>query len=407
MTQKHTAATPNLPEVLCLSDPGVREQLQALPDSLVLIGLTTDGQPVCVDLDAGSPHVLVCSGTGGGTSTVLRTLTAQFLHHGGHALVLDLKRISHRWAQGLPGVTYCRDIADIHDALVGLQAELVRRLHHIDQHGDADDLPRLTVVFEVADATLNRLARHWDTVREKGAPKTSPAIDALEELFLAGPQTRMHVLLAGHLNRPFGPEARESFSTLVLGRVTTGTWERLAPHIGTVPKGKTHPGCVHVVQGLRNGSRRYRALAKTTVLKPSAASLWCEWTMAWCWARTTSSSTRRLSGRRPCRSRQTGSGVATTTTTVGMPCRLAAITSSTRTPCSTLVASITVLSFRAIRRCRISLRTSAASVPPLMSHHSHLSVAHDLLVDRVEPGDAPLPRARIPAGTAAPSTTDS
>lgn len=250
MTQKPTAATSNIPEALRLSDPGVREQLEALPDSLVLIGLTTDGQPVCADLDNGSPHVLVSSAGGGGTTTVLRTLTAQFLHHGAHALVLDLKRISHRWAHGLPGVTYCRDIADIHDALVGLQAELARRLHHIDQHGDADDLPRLSVVFEVADATLNRLARHWDTVRENGDPKTSPAVAALEELFFAGAQARMHVLMAGHLKRPLGPEARESFSTLVLGRVTTGTWDRLAPHIDTVPKGNTHPGRVHVVQDL-------------------------------------------------------------------------------------------------------------------------------------------------------------
>ncbi|WP_163010567.1 hypothetical protein [Streptomyces dangxiongensis] len=144
---------------------------------------------------------------------------------------------------------YCRDIADIHDALVGLQAELGRCIDHIDQHGDADDLPRLTVVFEAADATLRHLARHWDTVRGEGDPKTSPAIAALKELLFAGRQARMRVLLAGHLNRPLGPEARENFSTLVLGRVTTHTWDRLAPHIDTAPQGNTQPGRVHVVQG--------------------------------------------------------------------------------------------------------------------------------------------------------------
>ncbi|MFH9742680.1 hypothetical protein ACH4MA_33955 [Streptomyces roseolus] len=100
MTQKHTAPTSNLPEALRLSDPGVREQLQALSGSLVLIGLTTDGQPVCADLDADSPHVLFCSATGGGTTTVPRTLTAQFLHHGAHALVLDLKMMPHRLNSG-------------------------------------------------------------------------------------------------------------------------------------------------------------------------------------------------------------------------------------------------------------------------------------------------------------------
>ncbi|AOR29796.1 hypothetical protein BFF78_00655 [Streptomyces fodineus] len=74
------------------------------------------------------------------------------------------------------------------------------------------------------------------------------------------------------------------------------------------------------------------------VLNPSAASRGCECSIALCWARTTPSGTRRLSGRGPCRSRHTSSGVATTMATVGMPCRLAAITSSTLMCCSQLVA---------------------------------------------------------------------
>ncbi|MFD3469757.1 hypothetical protein ACFWWM_25980 [Streptomyces sp. NPDC058682] len=34
--------------------------------------------------------------------------------------VLDIKQISHPWAHGIDGVTYCRDIADIHDQLIAL-----------------------------------------------------------------------------------------------------------------------------------------------------------------------------------------------------------------------------------------------------------------------------------------------
>ncbi|MGW5068762.1 hypothetical protein ACWEQJ_22035, partial [Streptomyces cyaneofuscatus] len=30
---------------------------------------------------------------------------------------------SHTWARGVPGVTYCRDIGEIHDALVHLAQE--------------------------------------------------------------------------------------------------------------------------------------------------------------------------------------------------------------------------------------------------------------------------------------------
>ncbi|MDV9194663.1 hypothetical protein [Streptomyces sp. Wh19] len=244
-----TKTTTTTTTTLRLTDPAVREQLEALPASLVLIGLTTDGQPVCVDLDADSPHVLVCTGTGGGATTVLRTLAAQLLRHGSHALVLDLKRISHRWASGLPGVTYCREISDVHDALVGLRAELQHRLALIEQRGDIDDLPRLTLVFEGAAAALRQLARYWDTIREKGDPKTSPAVDAFEYVLFAGPQARIHVLATSQLTTGVLGEGRENFSTKVLGRVTTRTFQHLAPEIHPTPEPNTHPGRVHVVQG--------------------------------------------------------------------------------------------------------------------------------------------------------------
>ncbi|MFB9608582.1 hypothetical protein ACFFTQ_37085 [Streptomyces roseofulvus] len=239
-----------LPELLRLTDPGLREQLAAMPASQALIGLGAGGQPITIDWDAGSPHVLVCSATGGGTSTVLRTLAVQLLHHGAHTVVLDSKRISQTWAAGRDDVTYCRDIDTIHEALVGLQAELQHRIAHSDQHGDCDDLPRLTVLLEVAHHSLRQLTRYWEKTREPGDPKVSPAIDALNEILFAGRTARMHVLFGGHLDTtPLGFVAREQFSTVVLGRVTTRTWSRLAPQIHPAPKSSTRPGRVHVVQG--------------------------------------------------------------------------------------------------------------------------------------------------------------
>ncbi|MFG3158059.1 FtsK/SpoIIIE domain-containing protein [Streptomyces sp. NPDC048219] len=239
-----------LPELLRLTDTGLREQLEAMPASQALIGLGADGQPVSVDWDTESPHVLVCSASGGGTSTTLRTLAAQLLHHGAHTVVLDPKRISQTWARGVDNVTYCRDIETIHDALVGLRTELQRRTAHIDQYGECDDLPRLTVLLEVAHHTLRQLTRYWDKVRQANDPKASPAVDALHELLFAGRGARMHVLFGGQSDTtPLGAVVREQFSTVVLGRVTTRTWGRLAPQIHPAPKGSTRPGRVHVVQG--------------------------------------------------------------------------------------------------------------------------------------------------------------
>jgi hypothetical protein len=100
-----------LPDLLRLTDPGLRELLATMPASTQLIGLGPDGTPVSADLDAEAPHVLVGTGSGGGTTTILRTITSQLLHHGAHALVLDQTRISHPWARDLPTVTYRADVA--------------------------------------------------------------------------------------------------------------------------------------------------------------------------------------------------------------------------------------------------------------------------------------------------------
>ncbi|MGW5679637.1 hypothetical protein ACWEV4_31935 [Streptomyces sp. NPDC003860] len=239
-----------LPDLLRLTAP-VRETLDTLPASKALIGVGTDGQPVAIDLDDAA-HVRVTTIGGGGSSTILRTLTAQFLHHGAHALVLDMKRISQPWARGLPTVTYRADVADIHDALVGLATELRRRIDVIDRHGSDVGLLRMVVVFENGDATLRRLTRHWETVRRPGDPQESPAITALIEVLFAGRMARMNVLFDGDPTiNALGPEGREQFGTVILGRVPTSTWRRFAPAARPAPQHRGHlnRGRVHVVQG--------------------------------------------------------------------------------------------------------------------------------------------------------------
>ncbi|WP_329266790.1 hypothetical protein [Streptomyces sp. NBC_01451] len=241
--------TKKIPDLLRLTAP-VRETLESLPASVALIGVGTDGQPVTVDLDYAA-HVLVSTCGGGGSSTILRTLTAQFLHHGAHALVLDMKRISQPWARELPTVTYRADVDDIHDALVGLAHELRRRIDIADRHGSDVGLLRLVVVFENGDATLRKLARHWETVRRPGDPRVSPAFTALTDVLSADARVRMNVLFDGHPTlSALELEGREQFSTVILGQVPTGTWRRLAPAAGPAPKDRSRPnrGRVHVVQ---------------------------------------------------------------------------------------------------------------------------------------------------------------
>ncbi|MFB7918026.1 helicase HerA domain-containing protein [Streptomyces sp. NPDC056061] len=221
-----------------------------------MIGFGASGRIVSVDLDAESPHILVNASTGGGKSVTLRCIACQMLRHGSLVLVLDTKRISHPWASGLPGVTYCRDIADIHDQLIALGMEGRRRTRVADELGiDADPKaigPRLLILLEEVNATMKQLARYWKKIRESGAPKTSPAVDALNEILYMGRQLRMHVLLVAQsaTARALGdPEVREQFSTRILARYSVNAWRMLTPEVHPAPKSTKHHGRAQVVSG--------------------------------------------------------------------------------------------------------------------------------------------------------------
>ncbi|AQW46678.1 pRL2-11 [Streptomyces violaceusniger] len=249
------------PKVLRLSDPGMREILAKMPESAPLIGLGANKKKVSVDLDHDSPHVLISAGTGGGKSTILRCICCQFIHHGALAYVLDYKRISHTWARGVPGVTYCRDIAEIHDALIQLVQEGRRRIRLAEQLGD-DVLekepwrvgPRLVILLEEVNATMAQLKRYWERIRESGDPKVSPAVDALAEILFMGRAVRLHVLLVAQsatARAIGGPEMRENFATRILVRYTLNTWRMLVPEVSPAPAPTRHPGRVQVVLGGR------------------------------------------------------------------------------------------------------------------------------------------------------------
>ncbi|MGK5543373.1 helicase HerA domain-containing protein [Streptomyces sp. URMC 127] len=244
------------PERLFFRDPQVRELLARMPEPAPLIGLGSSGKRVSVDLDAESPHVLVSAGTGGGKSVILRTIAAQLIRNGAQAFVLDYKRISHPWARGVPGVTYCRDIAEIHDALIELGVEGRRRMLLAEQLGeDADPAavgPRLAILLEEVNATMKQLARYWEKTRQSGDPKVSPAIDALAEILFMGRQVRLHVLLVAQsatARALGGPEMRENFYTRILARYSQNAWRMLAPEITPAPKSTTHIGRTQVVLG--------------------------------------------------------------------------------------------------------------------------------------------------------------
>lgn len=229
----------------------ILDALETAEPTAPVVGLTTGRQVVDADLEADSPHIAISAGSGGGKSVLVRALLAQGLHHGAGAVILDFKRSSHTWALGLPGVLYCKDIEDIHDALINLGREAERRNKASDDP-DADIGNRLFLVAEEMNATMFKLQAYWEEIRDKSDPKVSPAVAALRDVLFMGRSTRINVIAVAQMlsaRAIGGPEARENFATRALTRYTMNAWRMLAPEVWPAPKRSKLIGRWQLVKG--------------------------------------------------------------------------------------------------------------------------------------------------------------
>ncbi len=245
-----------MPERAMFAEADVRQMVEAAAPSKPIIGITRGRKPVAVDLDTESPHVLLSAGTGGGKSSTIRTIAAQLMWHGADVIVIDVKRHSHRWARGLPGVTYARDIGEIHRVL----CELGRLGHErnrawddvdLDEHGPM--FTRKVIICEELNATTSVLRQWWKDHREPGDPQTSPAVAALGQILFMGRAVRIHVLAIAQMATAKdmgGPEMRENYAVRILARYTANAAKMLVPECN-LPASTRHPGRAQVCIGGR------------------------------------------------------------------------------------------------------------------------------------------------------------
>ncbi|WSQ14724.1 hypothetical protein OG604_47255 [Streptomyces sp. NBC_01231] len=154
-------------------------------------------------------------------------------------------------------MTHRSNVVGIHDALVGLATELKRRTDLAVQHDERlDDVPRLIVVLDRTDGTMRHLARYWETFRQEGKPKKSPAITALKEVLYEGRQARVHVLCNGRAYGGLSPSVREQFATVILVRGWHLHLAAARPDSRPRPEHTAHPGCVRVVRASPPTRRR-------------------------------------------------------------------------------------------------------------------------------------------------------
>lgn len=234
--------------------------LNAASETAPVLGLGQSRRPITADLAADSPHLLVSVTTGFGKTTLITSLSAQLLRHGTLLVVCDVKR-TLGWLRKLGNVAYLTTPAQIHAALAAVSAEGERRYSAFDA-ADSDSAaeaaliaswPRVVVIVDELNITMQRLRTWWDSARQPGDPKVTPALGWLSDILLMGRQAKIHAILSAQLGtaRSMGglPELREQTSTRVI-RGTVAAWRMLAPEHRPPATGPIL-GRVHVVAGSR------------------------------------------------------------------------------------------------------------------------------------------------------------
>lgn len=187
----------------------VLEHIKAAQWHELLWGVGTYNGIVSTSINTESPHTGLSQPSGAGKSVDARSSLVQMLHHGAIGVVLDYKRFSHRWAQGLPNVAYCKTPMQIHRMLMWLAGDEDGRMGEIQRRNEVADAsadiegkitanvgPPIFVIVEELNATQRVLTRLWQReLRAKGDPMRSPASDALDEGLFIGRQVRVFFYL--------------------------------------------------------------------------------------------------------------------------------------------------------------------------------------------------------------------
>lgn len=232
----------------------LRTVIEAASSDELVLGVGKRGRTVSVSLSGDSPHIGLSMASGAGKSVVARLVGSQICHRGGLLVVLDIKRISHSWARGLPNAFVAKSPQEIHQALLLLRREVQRRNELADDAVDVEgnvhtSFPRLFVVAEELNATISQLKAYWRTVKEPGDPARSPAIDAMAEMLFVGRQVKTNLLLVAQrmsAEAAGGGDARENLACRILGRYSQSNWKMMCPEFAMPPSSR-RPGHVQIV----------------------------------------------------------------------------------------------------------------------------------------------------------------
>lgn len=252
----------HFPDLLRFQDawPSVQESTITNP----FLGVDGQSDPVRVDFEHDSPHVLINAGTGGGKSTIVRSIVAQHCARGGLAVILDYKQVSHRWAFGLgPNLIVATTLPDIGNALIHMGTEVHNRNAVVRTFpGAVEDAPvgpRILVVFEELNATMG-LLKELDRLLPEGAYTAS---DGFKDVVFMGRAAKMHLVATAQLasrRAAGGAEILANFNCKIMVRYDETAWRWLIGKAFQFPP--QEPGRGMVCQGGKAVKTQFLAMSE-------------------------------------------------------------------------------------------------------------------------------------------------
>jgi hypothetical protein len=250
VTFKHP---PRPPQRVLFSE--VRDLIDALPETQVLLGLGTRNEAIVLDFEAETPHVGVSMGTGGGKSSTLRSIVIQQIRKGAEKfIVIDPKLISLDCLDGIPEVEIYTEIEEQWAAVARFSAEMERR-YQIKKRDKSATFPRWFLILEEQNDFAEESYQTWADIKQKGDPARPPVFGQVAKSLFKGRQANMNVISVYQrltARAAGGTELRDQYGAKILARFSPQAWNSL---VATTPRPKSsrHNGRAIVVIG---GSER-------------------------------------------------------------------------------------------------------------------------------------------------------
>jgi hypothetical protein len=224
----------------------------------IVVGMGTHNRVCSINLDSEAPHVALSMGTGGGKSSLLRLIIIQLIRSGCERIdILDIKRASHVWAKGIPGVFIHTTVKAMIDATAAFRKEMESRYDALE-NGHAGDFPRRALIVEEQNSLMSFARQYWADFRNElpaaernAVPKQCPLISDIGFALFMGRQSLMNVFSVFQrmsANAAGGGDMRSQYGCKILARFDPQSWKSL---VGTtpIPRSSRVPGRARFVLG--------------------------------------------------------------------------------------------------------------------------------------------------------------